>query len=136
MTLSIDLMEDFGVAEKKIDRLIPGKVYEFSYQRDDKTISKTFYILSEEKDSWRVLEENKFSDWSDFESLVTRESSRKIKPEQDIRSMAGKTIRELGIRDSKTFVKNCLKSFAVRQKFDIPPATRKDSKGKKVNITT
>lgn len=127
MTASFDIME-FAVAEKQIDTLVPGKVYEFSYERPGEsgpvTVSKVFYVKSVEKDGWRVLTENKFSDWSDSDGIVASQSQRKFHAHSDMYSMAGKTIKEYGIRDTKTFVKNCLKSFSVRTNFGLPPVKR------------
>lgn len=36
-----------------------------------------------------------------------------------------KSLVEMGIRDSKTFIKNCIKSPVIREKFGFPPVERK-----------
>lgn len=125
MDSMLDLTE-FMVAEKKIDALVPGKVYEFSYQRPGAdgsvTVSRTFFCLAPaEKDGWRIAARNDFSEWSDFGGIVTRQSSRKDRPETDMHAMVGKTIRELGARDSKSWVRDNLKDPVIREKFGLPP---------------
>lgn len=135
-----DLSEFEEVSVKKVTDLEAGKVYEISYERKTETgttrVSRIYYVASIDEKGYRVISENKFSDWSDFDGILTKTSSRKFQPEYDMFSLEGKNIEELGKRDSKNFIKNCIKSFSIRKQFDLPAARRRSRMGKMMDITS
>lgn len=121
---------DFSEEEtKKIETLEAGKLYELSVMRkgvdSDVKVSKVYFVKSCNPDgTYKVIMTNPVSTWSDSAGVLYKTSSRLKMPELDMLSIDSKNIRELSVKESKSYVDSNIKSWSIRDKFGLKPIKR------------